>query len=219
MKKYSAKTKLTALSVLATLAYCLLILYSCADNWDDYKLGFKEGYKDKPKKEFYFMDMKAKQGFASFPDSITNLKTGDNINIRYDKAQVRAIVVPIQGKSLFIYELLESLLALVIFFIGIYIPVLFFKLMSTLYIEVVFDKKNIRNMQKIGVLLLLFYVVYFIFNYISYLINISLFNFSNYTIQREPTDIIWILLGVVVLLFAEILSKGSKIQEEQDLTI
>jgi hypothetical protein len=163
--------------------------------------------------------MKAKQGIASFPDSIINIKTGDKVNIRYDKAQLKATIVPIHGKSLFIYELIESLLALVIFFIGIYIPVLFFKLMSTLYFEVVFDKKNIRYIQKIGILLLLFYVVYFIFNYISYLVNISLFNFSNYTIQREPTDIVWILLGIVVLLFAEIVSKGSKIQEEQDLTI
>ncbi len=219
MKVNTAKTKLTLLSILAILAYCLLLLSSIIDGWDDFKLGFKEGFKDTPKKEFYFVDMKAKQGFASFPDSITNIKTGDKVNIRYDKAQLKATIVPIQGKSLFIYELIESLLALVIFFIGIYIPVLFFKLMSTLYFEVVFDKKNIRYIQKIGILLLLFYVVYFIFNYISYLVNISLFTFSNYTIQREPTDIVWILLGIVVLLFAEIVSKGSKIQEEQDLTI
>lgn len=219
MKVNTAKTKLTLLSILAILAYCLLLLSSIVDGWDDFKLGFKEGFKDTPKKEFYFVDMKAKQGFASFPDSIINIKTGDKVNIRYDKAQLKATIVPIQGKSLFIYELIESLLALVIFFIGIYIPVLFFKLMSTLYLEVVFDEKNIRYIQKIGILLLLFYVVYFIFNYISYLVNISLFNFSNYTIQREPTDIVWILLGIVVLLFAEIVSKGSKIQEEQDLTI
>ena len=46
-----------------------------------------------------------------------------------------------------------------------------------------------------------------------------MFDFADYTIQREPTDLIWLLLGIVVLLFAEILSKGSKIQEEQDLTI
>lgn len=219
MKKYSAKPKLTLLSILAILAYCLLLLSSFADGWDDMKLGFKEGYKDNARKEVYFVDMKAKPGFASFPDSITNLKTGGNIKIRYDKAQVKATVVPIQGKSLNIYELIESLLVFIIYFIAIYIPVLFFKLMATLYHEVVFDKKNIRNMQKIGVLLLVFYVVYFIFNNISYLINISLFNFSNYTIQREPTDLIWLLLGIVVLLFAEILSTGSKIQEEQDLTI
>jgi hypothetical protein len=219
MKVNTAKTKLTLLSILAILAYCLLLLSSIVDGWDDFKLGFKEGFKDTPKKEFYFVDMKAKQGFASFPDSIINIKTGDKVNIRYDKAQLKATIVPIHGKSLFIYELIESLLALVIFFIGIYIPVLFFKLMSTLYLEVVFDEKNIRYIQKIGILLLLFYVVYFIFNYISYLVNISLFTFSNYTIQREPTDIVWILLGIVVLLFAEIVSKGSKIQEEQDLTI
>ena len=85
--------------------------------------------------------------------------------------------------------------------------------------EVVFDKKNIRYLRKIAVLLIAYYIVDFITNYISYRMNVSLFDFIDYKILREPTDIIWLLLGVVLLLFAEILTKGSKIQEEQDLTI
>ena len=85
--------------------------------------------------------------------------------------------------------------------------------------EVVFDKKNIRYLRKIAVLLIAYYIVDFITNYISYRMNVSLFEFTNYKIMREPADMIWLLLGVVLLLFAEILTKGSKIQEEQDLTI
>ena len=217
MKTNTAKTKLTALSVLATLTYCLLLFSSFTEGWDDFKLGFQEGYSFKL--QTYFVDLKAKKSISSFPDSLTNIKMGEKVNIRYDKAQVRAAVIPVPGKSIDKYQLIETLISLISFFIVIYIPVLFFKLMKTLMNEVVFDKKNIRYLRKLAVLLIVYYIVDFITNYISYRINVSLFDFANYKILREPADMIWLLLGVVLLLFAEILTKGSKIQEEQDLTI
>jgi hypothetical protein len=217
MKTNSAKTKLTTLSILASLAYCILILNSFTEGWDDFRLGYEEG--KALKLQTYFVDLKAKESFSSFPDSITNLKTGENVKIRYDKTQVRAAVIPCSGKSVNSYQIIEIFMSFVVIFIVIYIPVLFFKMMKTLRNEVVFDKKNITYMRKIGVLLLLYYVVSLITNYISYQKNVIIFDFADYKIQREPNDLIWLLLGLVVLLFAEILSKGSKIQEEQDLTI
>jgi len=217
MKTNSAKTKLTTLSILASLAYCILILNSFTEGWDDFRLGYEEG--KALKLQTYFVDLKAKESFSSFPDSITNIKTGENVKIRYDKTQVRAAVIPSSGKSVNSYQIIEIFMSFVVIFIVIYIPVLFFKMMKTLRNEVVFDKKNITYMRKIGVLLLLYYVVSLITNYISYQKNVIIFDFADYKIQREPNDLIWLLLGLVVLLFAEILSKGSKIQEEQDLTI
>ena len=49
--------------------------------------------------------------------------------------------------------------------------------------------------------------------------NIQVFEFRDYVIQFEQADLIWVLLGVVVLLFAEVLSRGSQLKEEQELTI
>lgn len=34
---------MTTLSVLATLAYCIMILSSFTQEWDDFKLGYEEG--------------------------------------------------------------------------------------------------------------------------------------------------------------------------------
>jgi len=217
MKTNTAKTKLTALSVLATLVYCLFLFSSLTEGWDDFKLGFQEGYSFKV--QTYFVDLKAKKSISDFPDSLTNIKTGEKVNIRYDKAQVRASVIPVQEKSIDKYQFIGTLIALISIFIVIYIPVLFFKLMKTLMHELVFNKKNIWCLRKIAILLIVYYIVEFITNYISYRMNVSLFDFTNYKIQREPADMIWLLLGVVLLIFAEILTKGSKIQEEQDLTI
>jgi hypothetical protein len=217
MKTNFTRTKLATLSILATLAYCLLIMSSFTEGLDDFKLGFKDGYN--LKLQTYFLDLKAKKSFSTFPDSITNLKTGEKISIRYNKAQVRAAITPASGKAITTYQVIQSLMALIALFIVIAIPVLFLKLMKTLTKEVIFDKVNIKYMRKIGVLLFVFYIVNLLTNCISYQMNVSMFDFTDYTIQREPNDLIWILLGIVVLLFAEILSKGSKIKEEQDLTI
>ena len=217
MNTTTAKTKLTALSVLATLIYCLLLFSSFTEELDDFKLGFQEGHSSTL--HMYYVDLKAKKSISSFPDSLTNIKTGEKVNIRYDKAQVRAAVIPVPEKSNEKFQLIVTLFSFISIFIVIYIPVLFFKLMKALMHEVVFDKKNIRYLRKIAVLLIVYYIVDFITNYISYRMNVSLFDFTDYNILREPGDMIWLLLGIVLLLFAEILTKGSKIQEEQDLTI
>jgi len=217
MKTTTAKTKLTALTILTSLAYCLLILSSFTNGWDDFKLGFEEGYSLKV--QTYFVDLKAKESISTFPDSITNLKTGTNINIRYDKAQIRAAVIPVTEKSVEIYQIIETLFSLIVLSIIICIPILFFKLMKSLIHEVIFDKVNIRYMRLIALLLVVYYLIDLLTNYVSYQMNVALFNFADYTIKREPTNMIWLLLGCVLFLFAEILSKGSIIQEEQDLTI
>jgi len=217
MKTPTAKTKLTTLTILTSLAYCLLIMSSFTNGWDDFKLGFEEGYSLKV--QTYFVDLKAKESISTFPDSIKNLKTGTNINIRYYKARIRAAVISVTEKSIEIYQMLEIIISLIVMSIIICIPILFFKLMKSLIHEVVFDKTNIRYMRLIAVLLLVYYLIDLITNQVSYQMNVALFNFSEYTIQREPTNMIWFLLGCVLFLFAEILSKGSIIQEEQDLTI
>ena len=74
-------------------------------------------------------------------------------------------------------------------------------------------------MRYIGVLLMLYYLVSFLQNWVVYSMNIQVFEFRDYVIQFEQADLIWVLLGVVVLLFAEVLSRGSQLKEEQELTI
>ena len=93
-----------------------------------------------------------------------------------------------------------------------------FKILGKIDLDV-FDKRNIKNMRCIGVLLLLYYLVSFLQNWVVYSMNIQVFEFRDYVIQFEQVDLIWVLLGVVVLLFAEVLSRGSQLKEEQELTI
>jgi hypothetical protein len=211
------KTKLVTLSLLATIAYIFIILNSLASNWDDFRLGYNDGKSHNL--ETFYVNLKARDGYTAFPDSIINLNTNNYVNIRHDCSQVRASLPPDLRNKADKWGTLEILLSLFIVIIVIYIPVLFFRLMKSLINDVVFDFKNISRLRKIGYSLLVFYVIDVALNQIYYIKNSLLFDFSGYVIQRESADMIMLLLGIVVLLFAEILTRGSIIKEDQDLTI
>lgn len=211
------KTKLVTLSLLATVAYIFIILNSLAVNWDDFRLGYQDG--KSYNLETYYVDLKAREGFSAFPDSLINLKSNNYVNIRHDCSQVRASLPPDLKKKADKWGIAEIVFSLCIVLITIYIPILFFRLMKSLMNDVVFDSKNIKRLRKIGYSLLSFYVIEVALNQIYYIKNSALFDFSGYVIQRESADMMMLLIGIVVLLFAEILSRGSAIKEDQDLTI
>jgi hypothetical protein len=58
-----------------------------------------------------------------------------------------------------------------------------------------------------------------LYNYLTYKRNCQLFDFNGYTLKIDSVDPIWLLLGIVVLLIAEIISRGNALKEEQELTI
>lgn len=211
------KTKLVTLSVLATVAYIFIILNSLAISWDDFRLGIEDG-KSRNLETFY-VNLKAREGFSAFPDSLINIKSNSYVNIRHGSSQVRASLPPDLKRKAGKWMIAEFILSIGIVLIVIYIPILFFKLMKSLMNEVVFDAKNINRLRNIGFSLLLFYVIEIALNQLFYLKNSALFDFSGYVIQRESADMMMLLIGIVVLLFAEILSRGSAIKEDQDLTI
>jgi len=230
MKFNSKSGRLGILTVLAIIIYIALILSSFFSGIDDFMLGFEEGMKkgltmkenkiqSKNLTTVYFLDLKAKPGFSTFPDSISNMKGNGKIAIRYDKAQAHFDDFSEKGVNSSFYNILQIILSLLTLVIITMIPVLFIKLNVRLKKELVFDTTNIKNMRWIGLLLLLYYLVSFLQNWVVYSMNIQVFEFKDYIIQFEQADLIWVLLGVVVLLFAEVLSRGSKLKEEQDLTI
>ena len=100
----------------------------------------------------YFLDLKAKPGYSTFPDSISNMKGNGKIAIRYDKAQAHYndFTEKVANRSL--YDTSQIILSLITLVIITMIPVIFIKLNIRLKKEMVFDKRNIKNM----VLLILF---------------------------------------------------------------
>ncbi|VBB47140.1 membrane hypothetical protein [uncultured Paludibacter sp.] len=230
MKKNSYKIRLIILSVLAIMVYVFMIGSSFVKDIDDFFLGMEQGKTNaKMKKEYasdkkiedvYYLNFLPKHGFKSFPDSMINLKNGDVVRFRSHYVKAKVSFSQTQLDKVKKYKVAENILIVISLFFIFYIPILFFKFVFSLMGEVIFDKRNIKILRKLGISLILFYAVYYAFYWCSFKISQTLFDFSNYkiTISLDP-QVIWVLLGIVVLLFAEILSKGSRMQEEQDLTI
>ncbi|NLT03575.1 MAG: DUF2975 domain-containing protein [Bacteroidales bacterium] len=209
--------RLTTLAVLAIAAYVFMILLSMGDLWEGFKLGLADG-QDRAH-ETHFVYLKTKAGFTHYPDSLVNLKTGHKLPISYDQGQLRTPLTETVNQGFTWLKLLEKLAAFAILFVMVYIPILFFKLMRALSRESVFDRRNIKYMRCIGCALLLFYVCGQTMSLIDYLTLKQQFQFAAYELEWDQADALVLLLGFVVLLFAEVLGRGSSIKEEQDLTI
>ena len=231
MKLNMKSGKLGMLTVLAIVIYAVMILSSFISEMDDFLLGYemRSGYgrniadsatQKSMMKTVYFIDLKVRESISTFPDSIHNLKRAERLPIRFDKAQILADAFSVEDNSaLRMMKVLEIPLSLLMLLIVVLIPVFFIKLNISLKKEVVFDKSNIKCMRWIGILLILYYFVMLTVSWIIYKTNLMMFEFAEYKIQFKQPDLIWILLGVVVLLFAEVLYRGSKMKDEQDLTI
>lgn len=209
--------RLTTLAILAIAAYVFMILLSVGDLWEGFKLGLEDGH-DKSH-ETRFVYLKTKESVTHYPDSIVNLLTGNTLPISYDQGQLRTPIAETGDQGFAWIKLLEKLLAFAILFVMVYIPILFFKLMRALSRELVFDRQNIKHMRCIGFSLLLFYVSGQVMSLIDYLRLKQQFHFAAYEVEWDQADPLVLLLGFVVLLFAEVLGRGSRIKEEQDLTI
>jgi len=223
MKTKSHKIRLTILSVVAIVAYVCMVGSSFISEIDDFYLGIDEGHSHATNDKLisvYFLNFQPKNGYLDFPDSMINLRNNKYVKFRshYVKAKVRFQESELNKvKSLKVARDAFGIISIVLL---IYIPILIIRFLLSLSDEIVFKKKNIRILKQLGISLILYYIIYYAFYWYSFKINQTLFDFANYKItQSFETDFAWVLVGVFVLLFAEILSKGSEIQEEQDLTI
>lgn len=175
---------------------------------------------NKMEENVYFLNFLPKQSFLSFPDSMVNSVNNEIVRFRSHYIKAKVSFNKTQLEKVKKYKIAENILIIISLFFIIYIPILFFKFIFSLMGEVIFNKRNIKILRRLGLSLILFYVAFYAFYWCSFKINETLFDFANYKITTGfDAQIIWVLLGIIVLLFAEILSKGSILQEEQDLTI
>lgn len=219
-------TSFKILILFASIAYALMIITNIAHEWDDLKMGFIEGYTTANSEKAnqssfrtYFLTVSPFGSVLNFPDRIVNMKTNQEINSRY--YQMR-ILMPEKTKLPFrlkLYNGIQIILSFFLLAIYIFIPFQFYRLMNDVNKGKIFEKETIKIFSRIGVSLLLFYFALGAFNLISYEIKTSLFSFEHYQIERDITDVIWFVLGLVFMIISEVFTRGIKMKEEQELTI
>lgn len=229
MKAFLNSSRLSILTVLAGLTYAFLVVCSFVDGWEDMKRGFSEGENNAKtessnndsKIKFgrtYYLNLEPKSGFSSYPDSLFNEIGNRSVNL----CQQEIIVFgPVDKPTALAkwYNVFSNLVMLVVSITYFIIPFHFFRFMSLVKNNMIFEKENIKLLRWLGFELLVVYSGHVLFNFFECKINASLFSFSEYKIVMRSMDVIWLLFGVVVLLFAAILSKAQELKEENELTI
>ncbi|MDO5665714.1 MAG: DUF2975 domain-containing protein [Bacteroidia bacterium] len=229
MKASRSNFKLIALSVLAIIAYGFMIVYTVARDMDDFYTGYDRGSSqamlendeiETPLKDVYYLNLKPKAGHRSFPDSIQNLTTNTYTHFRSHYIKAETAFDSGLTQKIIRYQIAQGVVSFLMMILMFWIPILFFRFIASLMNEIIFDHKNIRMLRRLGFIILTFYAGYFIFEWCSLKMNRILFEFENYKIVfSNDAQFIWVVIGIVVLLFAEILSRGNKLKEEQELTI
>lgn len=224
------KTKnIPILAILAGMTYAFLIFNSFSSDWDSWKMSFNEktlgaeynkwgdiiGYKPT---ESYSLSVRPKNGFASFPDSLVNLKTNQCIKTKYKEMIVLGSPSKLAPTSMG-SKVLLTFLAILLLVVSIRIPIHFYKIIGLFKKEFIFERKSIWLLRWLGLELLIIYFGGVFAMYMFQQIDRSLFSFSDYELVTDSMDAIWLLLGIVVLLVSEILSKAMVLKEEQELTI
>ncbi|MDH8702086.1 hypothetical protein M2138_001440 [Dysgonomonadaceae bacterium PH5-43] len=133
------------------------------------------------------------------------------------------------GKPLFLLKTITSVVFMCIaylatFFIScIYVPIQYYKLLRSIHNNVIFDFNNVKTIKKIGnatiinfliTVIILLPLIRYIFHYGGIDINSTTFGVFR---TAEYLDIL--LMGLLTLLFGEILRIALSMKEEQDLTI
>lgn len=228
MWNYFKTNRLTILAILAGITYVYLIVNTVTSDWDSWKMAFNEGalgaeynkwgdVVEHHPVESHQLFIRAKNGYTNFPDSIVNLTDNQIIKARYN--EVIVLTSSKEFKHSTVIKIIATITSFMLAVVLILIPVHFYKIIGLIKRGILFDRFNVRLLRKLGVELLLVYVGVMIILYVMHQETSAQFRFSDYEIVAETMDPIWILLGIITFIIAEILSKAVTLKEEQELTI
>jgi hypothetical protein len=227
MEKGPNQKRIIILSVMAVMAYVFIIANSFSAGFDAFKMGYwsaggetvkNQDYSEPPSK-VYFLSIRPKEGFKHFHEQVYNNRTGTFYPSRYNcmlVAMPKGTEIPSAAKHL---SWLQSFLISITLILFIVLPVVFIRLIRSLYAGNIFDIQNTKYTRNLGIILLLIYGCAQGVNYTGYRIEQALFSFDDYRHVFSFSDNYLLMMGLAILLTAEILDRGLNLKEEHDLTI
>lgn len=218
------------LSVLAGVVYFLTLLASVINGHQSGKENVSTYWENK-----LFKDKKNTSGESPtyrkislvsnndffFSDSVLNLR--DNSVIPLNHTNVDVIATEEQPKTLLsVFVFLFQVFTIIFLIPAIFIfPVLFYKLIFSIYKGNIFTADNVRKLNILGYVSLISYVMIVVFAYLDYFERKSIVILENYHIA--PPNILgslhFALIGIIVLIAGQVMKKALLMKEEQDLTI
>jgi len=191
--------------------------------WEGVKTGYttaKYQFEHKEQSDNYFLIDVTPKDYAYFDESEINLNTKEGVLIRPNNVTIMTKSLPDKTSTWLILKSFVSIFTLIVLALGVLVPFLVVKILRSLQKSEVFDRRNLKRINRIGLILLaigFFGTLLQIVNVLSaqLIINLSNYNFS----YANVVDFYPIIMGVVILIMNEILRISIEIKEEQDMTI
>ena len=217
-----------ALSMVYVASIGRFIYYGAADFVYGAKLGLQAGIKMAETGEApswatigtFFLSLKPENGLRTFPTTMRNQLDRKPMNAEIERMVVEISEVknrqPGETIATFFFTSFLSCFAL---FILALVPLQTFRVLRSVSKDKIFDPTNIRKLRSIGYALLAFYIANLVVNFFHYRIATQVVQVDGYSLQFDWGNITLVLLGFVVLMFAEVLKVSVQLKEEQALTV
>ena len=169
--------------------------------------------------DFLMMDVVSKD--ADYMETTeVNTKTGENVLIRPTNVSVLVHSLPEKPVWWVVLQVIYGVLIVATLVLGIWIPFLVVKILRSLQHSEVFDRINMKRINRIGLILLSMGIIGSVIQIINvfsaqYMVDLTHYNFS----YAKVIDFNALIMGVVILIMNEVLRIAIEIKEEQDLTI
>ena len=158
----------------------------------------------------------------TYPQSILNTKTGEVMQVSLQEIRVSYDKEP-EGSGTWLENVLSSLGVILLFVVCIGGSIAFVLLLIVLITSIksgaIFVKSNEKILRWMGVIMLAWYVTDWTQALSGYLHAKSLVALEDYTVLLEAPGFFPLVLGFVLLLFAQIFAKGRKMEEDQEFMV
>lgn len=207
--------KFRILGILAILVIAVESVFSFTAGWEDAKDSFMEGFNSVHAEDYSYND------YRTVPVSVRPLETTqlDSLTNRFSKEnlpyKIDEISVPI------IPSIWSSIIVFFAVFVGLALLAGFYCLIR-LFISIskrdVFTDDNVVRMRVFTYSLVAFSILDSLMTWFDYIEVTKQVTLPGYEVAPFDMHVNWLLL-VVAILFTEIFAVGTKLKQEQDLTI
>lgn len=216
--------KIKIYCIILSILYTVVVICSMSDTIESFKAGYKIGRESSPNTPWYMLTLHLRvlpiEGLHTYPEKIINSVTGQEVRAEANNYKIRIensnIDIPVYVKVFRGFIIALS----VVFLAGIiYLPFLFFSVIKSATKGKILEPKVIRNIQRIGYILIIYYIIDSLAYFSDYLVAQYVMTFEKYRAVIDVSDFGLLFLGLVTLLMTEILKVSRQLKEEQDLTI
>ncbi len=229
MKDLFLRKKIALLSVLAGGLYIWMLVFPIWDDWKAHKMSFLlgwgvDGYENQDglvgEASFEVIDLRVspKENLFLFPEKMETEKR-EAVDTRFSKMKIVLPESSFENAHIKTMERMSGVIVFIMFLLYVVLPFRFFKMISLLQKGHFFDRQNVKLIRQIGFIMLAVYLGDYFFKYLSWRINLALFDFENYEIVQSGSDPVLLVIGVVALLLAEVFARGVLLEEDRRLTI